>query len=49
MQKLPVFTLPHEHVQPASGFFEPQLGQKLPVFTLPHEHVHDPAADGAAI
>ena len=33
-QKLPVFCMPHEHVQePAgAGFGEPQLPQNLPVF-----------------
>lgn len=33
-QKLPVFCIPHEHVQgPAgAGFGEPQLPQNLPVF-----------------
>ena len=32
-QNLPWFTVPHEHVQPASsGFFAPHSAQNLPVF-----------------
>ena len=45
MQKFPVLTVPHEHVQPAAGLWDPQLGQKLPVFTLPQEHVQELPAD----
>ena len=45
-QNLPLFTAPHEQVQPSvsAGFALPQFAQNLPVFSAPHSHFHEPAA-----
>ena len=46
-QKLPVFTVPQEHVQLAAGLGCPQLEQKLPLLVAPQEHVQLDAEAGA--
>ena len=43
-QNLPLFTAPHEHIQPLSGFAFPHSEQNLPVFIAPHAHLQPPAS-----
>ena len=48
VQKLPVLTVPHSHVQAFAGLALPQTGQKLPVLTEPQSQVHVSPAGAAA-
>jgi len=46
-QNLPLFTAPHEQLQPSSeGFGVPHSAQNLPVFSAPHLHFQLPVGAG---